>query len=388
LKRFATIEVQRTKWSDAMRREMGVLAFAAASCLAALTAGCGAKQAAGNLEPAATPVKTIVVRPVPISDSSEYLATLKSRHSTALNPLVEGQVTQIFVKSGDRVEKSTRLMEIDPLKQQATVESQEAARAAQEANVRFARVQWERAQKLYAAGVTSKQDFDQAKTNLDSAEQQLKALEEQVKQQKVELHYYSVVAPTTGIVGDNPVRVGDRVTFTTLLTTVDEPGSLQLYVNVPVEHSKELRKGQTVQLLDPGGKVLAESQIDFISAEVDNTTQSILVKADIQNSSGALRTSQFARARIIWGVHEGPMLPVLAVSRVSGQFFVFVVEGSGKSQVAHQRMLRLGEVADNQYPVLEGLKAGDHVVVEGAQSLTEGTLVTETVQDAAAKPSR
>jgi len=356
-------------------------------CLAAIAVGCGPKQAAGNLDPAATPVKTIVVRPVAISDASEYLATLKSRHSTALNPLVEGQVTQIFVKSGDRVAAGTRLMEIDPLKQQATLDSQEAARAAQEANVRFARVQWERAQKLYAAGVTSKQDYDQAKTNLDSAEQQLKSLEQQVQQQKVELHYYSVVAPTTGIIGDIPVRVGDRVTFTTLLTTVDEPGILQLYVNVPVEHSKELRIGQPVQLLDAGGKILAASQIDFISPEVDNNTQSVLVKADIKNSSGALRTSQFARARIIWGVHQGPVLPVLAVSRVSGQFFVFVVEGSGKSLVAHQRMLRLGELADNEYPVLDGLKAGDHVVVEGAQNLVEGTPVAETLQDSSTNPS-
>lgn len=377
----------RPRPSGAIGGSTRIPALYAALCLAAFAAGCGPKQAAGNLDPAATPVKTIVVRPVPISDASEYLATLKSRHSTALNPLVEGQVTQIFVKSGDRVAAGTRLMEIDPLKQQATLDSQDAARAAQEANVRFARVQWERAQKLYAAGVTSKQDFDQAKTNLDSAEQQLKSLEQQVQQQKVELHYYSVVAPTAGIVGDIPVRVGDRVTFTTLLTTVDEPGRLQLYVNVPVEHSKELRRGQTVQLLDASGKILVQSQIDFISPEVDNTTQSVLVKAEIENSSGALRTSQFARARIIWGVHEGPVLPVLAVSRINGQFFVFVVEGGGKSLEAHQRMLRLGEVADNQYPVLDGLKAGEHVVVEGAQNLIDGTPVSETLQDSAAKPS-
>lgn len=359
----------------------------AALLLASLMIGCGQKQAAGNQADPAVAVKTMVVQPIPISDASDYLATLKSRHSTALNPQVEGQVTHIFVKSGDHVKAGTRLMEIDPLKQQATLSSQEAARAAQEANVRFAQIQWERAQKLYAAGVTSKQDFDQAKTNLDTAQQQLRALDEQVRQQQVELHYYSVMAPTDGIVGDIPVRVGDRVAVTTLLTTVDEPGSLELYVNVPVERSKNLKLGQTVQLLDADGKVAAESRLEFISAEVDNNTQSVLAKAAVKNASGALRTSQFARARIIWGVHAGPVIPVLSVSRINGQYFVFVVEGSGNSPVAHQKILKLGELIGNQYVVLDGLKAGDRVVVEGSQNLVDGAAVTETPENSSAKPA-
>jgi RND family efflux transporter MFP subunit len=355
--------------------------------LAAWGVGCGQKPAAGNQGVPAVSVRTVVVQPVSISDASDYLATLKSRHSTALNPQVEGQVIRILVKSGDRVAAGKALMQIDPLKQQAVVKSQEAARSAQVANVQFAETQWERAKKLYEAGVISKQDFDQAKTNLDTAREQLKSLDAQVLQQQVELRYYSVVAPTDGIVGDIPVRVGDRVTTSTLLTTVDEPGNLELYVNVPVERSKDLKSGQTAQLLDAAGNVTAESRIDFISPEVDNNTQSILVKATVDNRSGALRTSQYARARIIWGTHQGPVIPVLAVSRINGQFFVFVVEGSGKSLVARQKMLRLGEMTGNQYPVLDGIKVGDHVVVEGAQNLVDGVPVTEASTDSNGKPS-
>jgi len=349
--------------------------------------GCGQKQAAGNQADPGVPVKTVVIEPIPIADSSEYLATLKSRHSTALNPQVEGQVIHIFAKSGDRVKAGTPLMEIDPLKQQATLSSQEAARAAQEANVRFAQIQWDRAQKLYAAGVTSKQDYDQAKTTLDTAQQQLKSLDDQVREQQVELHYYRVVAPTDGIVGDIPVRVGDRVTVGTLLTTVDEPGSLEIYVNVPVERSKNLKIGQRVELLDADGKVIGESNLDFISPEVDNNSQSVLAKATVKNASGSLRTSQFARARIIWGVHDGPVIPVLSVSRINGQFFAFVVEGGGKSAVAHEKILKLGELIGNQYVVLDGLKTGERVVVEGSQNLVDGAAVTETAEDSSAKPS-
>ena len=355
--------------------------------LAAWTAGCGQKQASGDQGDPPVLVKTVVIQPVSIPDASEYLATLKSRHSTALNPQVEGQVTHIFVKSGDRVKAGAPLMEIDPLKQQATLSSQEASRAAQESNVRFAQIQWERSQKLYAAGVISKQEFDQAKTNLDTAQQQLRSLEQQVREQQVQLHYYSVVAPTDGIVGDIPVRVGDRVAVTTLLTTVDEPGSLELYISVPVERSKDLKMGQPVQLLGTAGNSVAESRLDFISPQVDSGTQSVLAKATIKNSSDALRTFQFARARIIWGVHQGPVVPVLSVSRINGQFFVFVAEGNGKSVVAHQKIVQLGELMGNQYVVLDGLKAGDRVVVEGSQNLVDGATVTETAENSGAKPS-
>ncbi|MGH9745721.1 MAG: efflux RND transporter periplasmic adaptor subunit [Candidatus Acidiferrales bacterium] len=355
-------------------------------CAATLVGGCGQKQAAGNEEPPAIAVKTTVISPVPISEASEYLGTLKSRHSTTLNPQVEGQVTNIFVRSGDRVKAGTALMQIDPIKQQATVGSQEAARAAQEANVRFAQIQWERAQKLFDAGVTSKQDYDQAKTNLDTAQHQLKSLESQVQEQQAELHYYRVIAPTDGIVGDIPVRVGDRVTNTTPLTTVDQPGPLEVYINVPVERSRDLKMGQKVLLLDTQGKTLAETQIDFISAEVDNSTQSVLAKATVKNSADTLRTSQFARARIIWGTHDGPVIPVLAVQRINGQFFAFVVEGAGKSQIAHQKILRLGDMTGNNYAVLDGLKTGDRVVIEGGENLVDGAAVTEKSQPANGKP--
>ena len=234
-------------------------------CFAAAITGCGQKQAAGNEEPPAVAVKTAVIQPVPISESSEYLGTLKSRHSVVLNPQVEGQITNIFVRSGDRVKAGTALMQIDPIKQQATLGSQEASRAAQEANVHFAQIQWERAQKLFDAGVTSKQDYDQARTNLETAQHQLKSLDSQVQQQQAELHYYRVNAPTDGFVGDIPVRVGDRVTTTTTLTTVDQPGPLEIYINVPVERSRDLKMGRKVQLLDSQGKIVADTQIDFIS---------------------------------------------------------------------------------------------------------------------------
>ncbi len=325
--------------------------------------------------PGAMPVKVLEARAVPIDDSTDYVATLKSRDSAVLMPQVEGQITQIFVHSGDRVEAGAALMEIDPLKQQATVKSQESARAAQQAQLSWAKQQYDRAQGLYAAGVVSKQDLDQAKSTLDAAQAQMDSLDAQVREQQVQLHYYKVVAPRAGIVGDIPVRVGDRVTTSTQLTTVDQPGSLEAYVYVPVEHSAQLRMNLPVQIVDSEGKVLADTRVSFISPQVDNTTQTVLVKARIANGNDALRQSQFVRARVVFGTHQNPKVPILAVSRLAGQYFAFVAEPNGGSFVARQKPLKIGQTVGNDYEVQEGIKPGDKVIISGTQFLLDGAPV-------------
>jgi RND family efflux transporter MFP subunit len=350
-------------------------------CLSAvLLAGCGAKSQAdapGAGASQATPVEVRVAQARRIADATEYLAILKSRHSATINPQVEGQVTKIFVKSGDRVTAGVPLLQIDPLKQEATVSSQEASRAAQEANVRFARISRERAQKLFDAGVISKQDYDNAQTSYDSAVAQLKSLEQQVQQQKVELHYYSVSAPMDGIVGDIPVRVGDRVTVSTLLTTVDEPGALEAYIYVPAARARELRLGLPVKLLDENGATLAEKQITFVSPQVDPETQTVLAKAALGAVKANLRIAQQVRTQITWGTRESQVIPVLAVQRINGQFFAFAAVKEDKGTVARQRLLKLGDIIGNDYAVLEGINPGDHIIVSGLQFLQDGTPVAE-----------
>jgi RND family efflux transporter MFP subunit len=178
-------------------------------------------------------------------------------------------------------------------------------------------------------------------------------------------------------VGDIPVHVGDRVTTTTMLTTVDKPGTLEVYVYVPIERSSQLKMNMPVQVLDGSGNVIADSRVSFISPQVDNTTQTILVKASIANNKDKLRQSQFIRARVIWGTHTSPVVPVLAVSRVGGQYFAFVAESNDKGGfVARQKPLKVGQMVDNNYAVLDGVKPGERVIVSGTQFLVDGTPVT------------
>jgi RND family efflux transporter MFP subunit len=361
------------------RREAALLLALVASVLACGCQKSAADNAAGGGAPA-LPVQVQIAPSVKIPDTSEYLSILKSRHSAAIHPQVEGQITRIYVKSGDHVEAGTPLLQIDPLKQEATVNSQEASRAAQEANLRYAKISLERAQKLFDAGVISKQEIDNAQTGYDAALAQLKALDEQVKQQKVELHYYSVTSPMNGIVGDIPVHRGDRVTVATMLTTIDEPGALEAYIYVPADRAKNLKAGLPVRLLDAAGNAITETRISFVSPQVETDTQTVLAKATVENPQGKLRIAQQVRAQITWGVHDGPVIPVLAVLRINGQFFAFVAVNESKGTVARQKPLKLGDTVSNDFVVLDGLRAGEHLIVSGTQFLQDGMLVTEQIQ--------
>src|SRR5262245_6733731 len=200
-------------------------AIAVSLCVPACKRGADAPAGMPQMPPTPVALKAAVM--LPVDDATEYVATLKSLRSTNVQPQIDGQITQIQVKSGDHVRQGAPLMQIDARRQQAAVSSQEAELAAREAAVAFARQQAQRTNELLAAGAISKQEQEQAQTALQTAEANLKALQAQVQQQQVPLRYFTVTAPTDGVVGDVPVRVGNQVTPQTVLTSIDENTTLE-----------------------------------------------------------------------------------------------------------------------------------------------------------------
>jgi RND family efflux transporter MFP subunit len=204
----------------------------------------------------------------------------------------------------------------------------------------------------------------------------------------VQLRYFTVTAPTAGIVGDVPVRVGNQVATQTVLTTIDQNEALEVYVPVPIERASALRKGLPIQILgNDGAENLGTTVVDFISPRVDDQTQSVLVKGQVHNSSGALRSAQYVRARIVWKTGEGLVVPVTAVLRINGQFFAFVAEDVGGKLTAKQRAIKVGQIAGDNYPVLEGIKPGERMVVSGVQKLADGAPIQPTADAANPQPS-
>jgi RND family efflux transporter MFP subunit len=263
-------------------------------------------------------------------------------------------------------------MTIDPLKQQATVEQQQGTQSQKKAVLDYNQTEEKRQRELLAAGVISRDAYDQALQALNNSKGDFNSAVAQTRTQQQELAYYQIRAPFAGIIGDIPVHQGDYVSSTTLLTTVDENAQLEAYIYIPTERSTQVRLGLPVDLLDTSGKILAHSTISFLSPEVDNGTQTILAKAEVPSTSQMLRNQQLIQARVTWSSAPAPVVPVLAVTRIGGQAFVYVAAPAGKGYTAHQVAVTLGDTTGNNYPVLSGLKPGDKVIISGLQILQEG----------------
>lgn len=384
-----------------------------------LVAGCSGEKPPQAAAPPATPVKLAVVESGTIDDSSDYIASLQSRRSVNLQTQIDGRVTRIFVKSGAPVAAGDLLIQVDPAKQQATVSSSsaaaESARAELEnakatlksleaqrqsnlSQVKFSEQEYERYSTLFSQGAVARQSLEQftnslqaARSNLASVEAQMRAQEAtiaksardlqqslaNVREQEVELQYYRITAPFAGTVGDIPVKVGDYVNDSTKLTTITQNQPLEVNISVPIEKAPQLRTGMTVQLKDGQGKNMGNGEVFFISPNVNNQSQSVLIKALFNNSNNQLRADQFVRAQVIWDKRPGVLIPTTAISRLAGQNFVFVAQvaqAQGASQlIARQKPVKLGEIQGNNYQVIDGLKPGEKIVTSGILNLSDGT---------------
>lgn len=325
--------------------------------------------------PQAMPVKVMPVTLSPVPASDTYVSTIKGRRSATMQPQVNGNLTRIFVKSGDVVKAGQLLMQIDPLKQSAAVQSQQGTQAQKKALYDYNKIQVDRQKKLYEAGVVSRDAFDQATQAYENSKADYDANAALTETQQQQLQYFQIRAPFSGIVGDVPVHVGDYVSPTTVLTTVDENVDLEAYIYIPTERATEVRTGLPVEIIDSAGRVLVQTRVNFLSPQVDNGLQSILAKAPIPRGAKGLRTEQLIKARVTWNENPTPVIPVLAVTRIGGQSFVFVAAQKDGKYAARQVPVSLGEPIGNTYPVLKGLNAEDKVIVSGLQFLQDGVPV-------------
>jgi multidrug efflux pump subunit AcrA (membrane-fusion protein) len=371
------------------------------------------------------------------------------------------------VQAGDYVEAGTPIIQIDPSEQQAAllstiagVESAAAAAAGAEASLQDARSvlrsleasrlsnlsdvalnqrDLKRDAELVQQGAITERAFDNRVNELERAQANLGRIEQEIEAQKSRVNaaeaelarrerllaqaqadaeeqnallgFYGIAAPFSGIVGDIPVKVGDYVSPTTQLLTITQNQQLEVEINIPIERSPDLQVGLPVVLLDSNNNILGESQIAFIAPNTNTATQSVLAKAIFDNAEELLRADQFVRARVIWNVSQGVLIPTSSISRLGGQDFVFVAvppeevepenaegnpeqtskpaigvqpahaqssddannpESGPPTFIAQQRPVKLGRIQGNSYQVLEGVEAGEQLVTSGILKLSDG----------------
>ncbi|GAP99484.1 efflux RND transporter periplasmic adaptor subunit [Leptolyngbya sp. NIES-2104] len=368
--------------------------------------------------PPSMPVKTLTLQSRLLQERSELIANLRSRRSVTLRPQIQGRVTRILVTPGAQVSAGTVLAQVDPAQQQAAVNSNSAATESAQAEVATARAtlrsleaeqrsklsdvklaqqDYNRYSQLAAAGAISQQTRDQYANRLEVARASLGAVEEQTQaqqatvlqaekgvqearsrtqEQQVQLQFFQITAPFQGTVGEIPAKVGDLVDPSTQIVTIVDNTALEVNFSIPAEQVSQVNIGDLVELVDNRGQRLGTSRVFFIAPNTTGTTQSILVKTLIDNPDGRLRTEQFVRARIIQSQRPGVVVPTTAITRLGGEAFVYVVEPAQSGFVARQRLLKLGAIEGNDYQVLDGLRAGERVIVSGVLALRDGMPIT------------
>ncbi len=389
--------------------------------LAFAVSACNRPEMPGSMAPQAVQVTLQELQPGTFEESSDFVGSLEAEQSIELRSEVAGRVTQVLISSGGAVTRGQSVVQLSPDQSQSQVSAAQAAaqaagfgrdvaqaqiEAAQaqvartQADVELALVEYSRAERLVAAGALSRQDLDNAQNQLTvaqasqrQAEDNVRAAQGQLQQAlstfdqaqaqlnvtQADLDFNQVLAPASGIVGDVSLRVGDFVEAGDTLGTITQNSELFLRIQVPTTRASQLRLGTPVELLNPDtGQPLATGSLSFISPQVDGAGQSILVKARFPNEAGNLRDGQFVRARLIWSTTATLLVPTVAITRVAGQSFVFVAtdapqENGQIRRVASQRPVQLGDLQGGNYQVIDGLQAGDQVIVTNILQLQDGS---------------
>jgi RND family efflux transporter MFP subunit len=323
----------------------------------------------------AMPVQVDTVAAAAVPQFDEYVSTIRSRRSATMNPQVDGNLVKINVRSGDRVKAGQVLMEIDPARQEANLASAKSTELQKRAVFEYNKIEVERQRKLFEEGVTSRDALDQSEQAFKNSQADYESTTATSRSQDKQLGYYRIAAPFDGIVGDVPVHLGDYVSASTMLTTVDENRDLEAYIYIPTERLSLLRRGLPVIILDNQENVLQHTTIDFVSPSVDNSLQGILAKAPVKADASKVRNLQQVKARVVWSSKAIPVVPVLAVTRLGGQTFVYVATNENGKFFARQRPIAVGDTVGNNYAVLSGLANGDKVIISGTQFLMDGAPV-------------
>ena len=347
----------------------------------------------------ALPVQQASVLEAPFTDDIDTVSTLEANALVELAAQTSGRVTELKVSQGDRIEAGQLLVVLDQVQARAALAEQRATAAT-------AKVDWEREEYLAKVGAASLRQRDSYRLKYIAAIEKVKALE-------AELSYSNLRSPTAGTVANVQVKVGDVVQQNQPFTSVVQNNILEAKVEVPAVYGDRLAIGQPVILSVPGTvKPLATSQIESIDPQVNPQTQGLLVKALFNNADGKLRSGQRLRTRVQLKTDQQISVPFAAVTQTSGQSFVFRVgtfsdlkANPGKANIerigkgiergklpenalfALQTPVNIGEVQNNRYPVIKGLKLNQKVITSNLLNLKHGMLIQVKTQRTGSQPA-
>lgn len=356
----------------------------AAATLAAvvLLSACGKKDApaqgapAGGQAPAAE-VGVVTTQFQTVALQTELPARVEPIRTAQVRARVDGVVLKRLFTEGSIVKQGQSLYQIDPAPFQAQVASAQADVARAEANLVAARAVAERYKPLVEANAVSKQEFDNAVASQKQGEAEVAAAKAQLRVAQINLGYTNVNAPITGRIGRALVTEGALVSATqsTELALIQQTDTMYLNITQSATELQRLRKQgggandvPVTVLLDDGSELAQRGKLLFSDVTVDQGTGQITLRATVANPNNALLPGQYVRVRIAQAsVPNGILIPQQAITRGGQNGDTLMVVGADNKPVA--RPVKIASQQGTSWVVVDGLKEGEKVMVDGFQKL-------------------
>ncbi|MCZ4223720.1 efflux RND transporter periplasmic adaptor subunit [Pedobacter rhodius] len=360
---------------------------------AMILASCGGNddakkaQAAAAAGPQAYPVFTVNAQTTELN--SDYPATIEGIQNIDIRPKVDGFIQKILVDEGAVVKKGQLLFTIMAPQYEQEVRTAKAAISSAEADVVAAQLQVNKTRPLVEKDIISKYDLDAAQLTLQSKKAALAQAKAALVNAQVNLSYTSITSPVDGIVGSIPFRNGSLVSSSSTepLTTVSNTSKVYAYFSLNEKQLLDFSKtykgntlAQQMKNIPPVSLVLADGtvyaqdgKIESINSQINTSTGSASLRATFPNPVALLKSGGSASVRIPQKVENAILVPQKSTIDLQGKKFVYVLGDSAKIISTEIQIMDLAK--DKFYVVTKGLKAGDKVVLEGFQSLKDGTKI-------------
>jgi len=354
-----------------------------------LIAGCGSKAAAPAAAPAPVPARVVEVQPRSVPIVVEGVGSVEGSKEVEVRSRVTGTLKRTLYKEGDVVRAGAALFQIDPEPFEIALATAKSQLAQEQARNEQVRREAGRLKDLVAQRAISQKEFDDATSSAKLSDAAIDAAKQRVKQAELDLSYTNVVAPVGGITGRAQRSEGSLIAVTgadSLLTTLSQVDPVWVRFSLSESDLAKLPGGRLSRDLNPeirvvlpdGSQFPTKGRLNFAASTIDPRLATLQLRAEFPNGGAGLLPGQFVRVQLVAGKRDNVFLvPQVAVTQTETGYLVFALDAEGKAQL---RPVKVGDWIGKDWTVLEGLKAGDKVVVDNLQKLRPGSQVSQVAQ--------
>jgi membrane fusion protein (multidrug efflux system) len=317
---------------------------------------------------------------------SDFPATIQGQQNIEIRPKIDGYIQMIFVDEGATVRKGQPLFRISAPQYEQQVRTAQADIKIAQANVNAAQMQVNKVRPLVEKDIISKFELESAQYTLQAKQAELAQARATLANARTNLGYTSITSPVNGVVGTIPYKIGSLVNGTTAqpLTTVSNIGNIYAYFSINEKQALEFAKlspGTTLKqrlerippvslILSTGTEFPEKGRIETASGMINTQTGSVSVRATFPNPGNVIRSGSSGVVRVPRTIDSAILVPQKATFEIQGKKFVYLVESTGTVRSAEIQVMQ--SASGDYFVVLQGVKSGEKIVLEGVASLKEG----------------